>query len=269
MSVALPLSAQWIEYPSKGVPRLPDGSLNMSAPAPRTPEDRPDFSGIWLNKESLPCPPSMTDRIGSCIEMVGLPKQAPNVGIDIEGGLPYTEWSKQQMEVRKSQLDPHVYCLPANPPRMFTLPHYNKILQTSDVLAILNEFNASYRQIFTDDRPLPEDPSPSWNGYSSGRWEGDTLVVRTNGMRDGLWLDMRGSPMTGGALITERFHRPNFGTLEIDFTVEDPQAYTKPWTIKIRLARVADTELIDEFCLEGERSAEHMTVGVTSGASQR
>jgi len=125
---------------------------------------------------------------------------------------------------------------------------------------LANEYSASYRQIFLDGRPLPVDPQPSWNGYSTAVWESDTLVVRTNGFRDDLWMDMAGTPLTGAATVTERFRRPNFGTLEIEATVDDPKAYTKPWTFRMIDKIVLDTELIDEVCLENENSAKHLKV---------
>jgi len=115
-----------------------------------------------------------------------------------------------------------------------------------------------YRQIMTDGRPLPKDPNPTWNGYSVGHWEGDTLVVETIGFRDDLWMDSSGTPLTSGAKVTERFRRPNFGTLEIQAMVDDPKAYTKPWTVNLKMKIVLDTELIDEVCLEGERSLAHL-----------
>jgi hypothetical protein len=148
--------------------------------------------------------------------------------------------------------------MPSNFPRMFTLPHITKVVQTRGLLVLMNEFNASYRQIFTDGRPLPDDPQPSWNGYSTGKWEGDTLVVQTIGFRDDLWMDMAGAPLTNAAKVTERFHRPNFGTLEIEAVVNDPKAYTRPWTVKIVQRIMLDTELIDEVCLEGENSSQHI-----------
>jgi hypothetical protein len=113
-----------------------------------------------------------------------------------------------------------------------------------------------YRQIFTDGRPLPEDPNPSWNGYSTGTWDGDTLVVQTVGFRDGLWLDMGGNPLTDAARLTERIRRPNYGTLEVQVTVDDKKAYTRPWTVTMNQMIVLDTELIDEFCLENEKSSQ-------------
>jgi hypothetical protein len=118
---------------------------------------------------------------------------------------------------------------------------------------ILHEFNASYRQVFLDGRALPADPNPSWQGYSTGRWEGDTLVVESNGFRDDLWLDLNGSPLTEAARVTERFRRPSYGTLQIEVTVNDPKAYTKPWTVTLTQRIVLDTDLIEEICLENER----------------
>jgi hypothetical protein len=131
-------------------------------------------------------------------------------------------------------------------------------VQVPGLIVMLHEFNASYRQIFTDGRPLPVDPQPSWNGYSSGRWEGNTFVVETNGLRDDLWLDMSGNPMTDAARVTERIRRPTFGRLEVEFTVDDPKAYTRPWTVLLKQSIVVDTDLIDEICLENERSTRHM-----------
>jgi hypothetical protein len=137
-------------------------------------------------------------------------------------------------------------------------PLFRKIVQVPGLLVILNELNASYRQIFTDERPLPVDANPSWNGYSSGKWDGDTLVVQTTGFRDGLWLDTGGSPLTDAASITERFRRVNFGTLEIELTINDPKAYTKPWTIHVTQIIVLNTELLDFICLENEKDVPHL-----------
>jgi hypothetical protein len=125
-------------------------------------------------------------------------------------------------------------------------------------LVIINERDAGYRQIFTDGRPLPEDPQPSWNGYSAGKWDGDTLVVQTNGFRDGMWLDRSGSPITNAAKLTERFRRPNYGTLEIEVTMDDPKAYTKPWTVKLKENIVLNTELMDYICSENEKDSKHL-----------
>jgi hypothetical protein len=129
--------------------------------------------------------------------------------------------------------------------RIYTFNSPKKIIQTPGLVVILSEYNASYRQIFTDGRPLPLDPNPSWNGYSSGHWEGDVLVVETSGLRDGLWLDNAGDPLTDAARITERLRRVNFGQLKIDLTVNDPKACTKPWTVTLHQTIVLNTELLD------------------------
>lgn len=257
---AVPLPAQWFHYPTPGVPRLATGKPNLSAPAPRTPDGKPDLSGIWLAGNALPCPENLRDG-NNCVEAIPLSREAVDFGASLPGGLPYQPWAAALVKQRVADLskdDPHARCLPPNFPRAFAFPHHQKFIQIPGLLVILDEFNASYRQIFTDARPFPTDPQPSWNGYSSGQWEGDTLVVQTIGFRDDLWLDMRGDPMTDAAKVTERFRRPNYGTLEIEVTVNDPKAYTKPWTITLGEAIQVDTELADEICLENEKSVRHM-----------
>ena len=114
--------------------------------------------------------------------------------------------------------------------------------------------NAGYRQIFLDGRPLPKDPVPSWQGYSSAAWSGDTLVVDSIGFRDDLWIDWNGSVLTEAAKVRERIRRPSYGSVEIDVSVDDPKAYTKPWSLTLRQRLALDTELVDEICLENEKS---------------
>jgi hypothetical protein len=252
-------SAQWIKYPTSGVPKGKDGKPNLAAPAPRAPDGKPDLSGIWRIGEALPCPKLLTDDTGECLEKMPISQLAADLNKAVPGGLPFQPWALQVLKQRKETgLDPHVQCLPSNFPRMFTLPHFTRFLQTHDMLVLMNEFNASYRQIFIDGRPLPEDPQPSWNGYSTASWQGNTLVVETNGFRDDLWMDMAGTPLTGAAKVTERIRRPSFGTIEVDATVNDPKAYIKPWNMKLVLQLVLNTELMDEVCLENEKSAQHM-----------
>ena len=123
---------------------------------------------------------------------------------------------------------------------------------------MLNEMNAGYRQVFIDGRPLPQDPVPSWQGYSVATWSGDTLVVDSNGFRDDIWIDWNGSVITETAKVRERIRRPNFGSLEIEVTVDDPKAYTKPWTVTLKQRLAIDTELVDEICLENEQSSRRM-----------
>jgi len=253
ISAAAPGFAQWIQYPTANVPRLPNGKANLSAPAPRTADGKPDLSGLWGWEDNRPCPPD-----GCPDQKVG--QEFINIGWSLKGGLPYQPWAAQLVKERSaanSKDDPQSHCLPRGALRIHTDGLLKKLIQTPGLLVILTERNTSYRQIFTDGRPLPADPTPSWNGYSSGKWEGDALVVRSNGFREGLWLDASGSPMTEAATVVEEFRRPNYGTLEIKITVDDPKAYTAPWTVKLKQPLVVDTELLDYICLENERDTKH------------
>lgn len=253
------VSAQWINFPAAGVPKGKDGKPNLSAPAPRTADGHPDLSGMWLTAEGVPCPKTLQDDTGDCLEKSPLSRYAADIGKAVPGGLPLQPWALAVLNDRREHgLDPHVRCLPSNFPRMYTLPHITKFVQMRGELVLMNEYNASYRQIFTDGRPLPVGFQPSWYGYSSAKWDHDTLVVASNGYRDDLWMDMTGTPLTSAATVTERFRRPSFGTLEIEATVNDPKAYTRPWSFKLVDRIVIDTELLDEICLENEKSARHM-----------
>jgi hypothetical protein len=245
---------QWLNYPAAGVPRTKDGKPNLSAPAPRTRDGKPDLSGMWDVLHNRPCPPD------GCNDML-VPQEFIDIGFSLQGGLPYQPWAaaiakKRAEENRKD--DPNVRCLPVGIVRMYTTPLFRKIIQIPGLVVILNERNAEYRQIFTDGRPMPADPQPSWNGYSSGKWEGDTLVVQTIGFRDGTWLDANGSPLTEAGKITERIRRVNFGKLEVEITVDDPKAYTKPWTVKLTQILMPDTDLLDYYCSENEKDVPHL-----------
>jgi hypothetical protein len=250
---SLPLFAQWLNHPTPGVPRTPDGKPNLSAPAPRTADGKPDLSGIWAWENNRPCPP------GGCPDAV-IGQEFANIGWSLKEGLPYQPWAADAVKTRRANNakdDPQSRCLPRGALRLHTDGLLKKYVQTPGVLVILNERNANFRQIFTDGRPLPADTNPSFNGYSTGKWDGDTLVVQTIGFRDDLWLDSGGSPLTDAAKVTERFRRPNFGTLEIEITVDDPKAYTKPWTVKLTQPLVVDTELLDYMCYENEKDFVH------------
>ena len=242
-SLSAVLSAQWLNYPTPGVPRTPTGAVDLGAPTPRTADGTPDLFGLWRSEI----------RNGA---------QFLDIGSSVEGGLPYQPWAAKLVKDRMEQNgkdDPYSRCLPVGVPRAHVPPDFfKKFIQVPGLLVILGEINASYRQIFTDGRPLPIDPQPSWNGYSSGKWDGDTLVVQTNGLRDGLWLDRHGSPMTEAANVTERFRRVSYGMLEIEVRVDDPKAYTKPWTVKMNQSIAVDTELLDYICLENEKSLQHL-----------
>ena len=245
-----PLNAQWLQIPTPGVPRLANGSSDLNAPAPRTPDGKPDLSGIWDIEHNKPCP------AGGCADMY-IGEEFLDIGWSIHG-LPYQPWAAELTKKRtldNGMADPISHCLPGGIVKGLTIPLFRKVIQIPGLVVILNELGSSYRQIFTDGRTLPEIDQPTFNGYSSGKWEGDTLVVQTIGFKDQMWLDRNGSPLSDAAKITERFRRPSFGKLEIEITVDDPKVYTKPWTVKINQIIALDTELIDYICLENEKDA--------------
>jgi hypothetical protein len=252
--------------------------VNMSAPSPRLADGKPDFSGIWMTGESntrgdgelsspkqAPGPrkaesPKDADSPGDP-KAIRASRQMANIGVDLPGGLPYQPWLVPIVKERTDNLaidDPHIRCLPDNFLRAYGLPHLLKFVHTPNLLVMLNENNAGYRQVFTDARPLPADPTPSWQGYSSAKWSGDTLVIDTIGIRNDTWIDWNGSVLTEAAKVREQIRRPDFGHLEIQVTVDDPKAYTKPWTVTLKQRIVVDAELIDEICLENEQSLKHL-----------
>jgi hypothetical protein len=252
--------AQWLKYPTAGIPRTADGRPNLSAPTPRTPDGKPDFSGIWLT-DNTNCPPSQNPESLVCGAELPMGKEGINMGVSLPGGLPYQPWLAALVKKRTAENakdDPHVLCLPDTFLRAYSLPHLLKFVQTPALLVMLDEMNAGYRQVFTDGRPLPEDAVPSWQGYSSGKWEGNTLVVNSTGFRDDVWIDWNGSVITSAARVQERIRRPDYGHLEVGVTVDDPKAYTRPWTVTLHQRLALNTELVDEICLENEKSARHM-----------
>jgi hypothetical protein len=253
-SASITLSAQWLKYPTAGVPRTGDGKPNAKAPTPRTADGKPDLSGIWDIEHNRPCPP------GGCPDMM-VGQEFVNIGWSLKGGLPYQPWASDLRNARIEQNgkdDPSSHCLPRGSLRMHTSPLLRKFVQVPGLLVMLNESEAMYRQIFTDGRPLPEVEQPTFNGYSVGKWDGDTLTVQTVGFKDGMWLDRSGSPMTDAAKMTEKFRRVNFGNLDIEITIDDPKAYTAPWTVTLHHSLIVDTDLLDYICLENEKSIEHL-----------
>ena len=252
-----PLSAQWVKYPFAGAPRKADGSIDMSAKTPRMADGKPDLSGIWASADPDPRRPGGIPDPGDA----SASRHMVNLGVDLPGGLPYQPWLAALVKERtanKAKDDPHVKCFPDNFIRVYGSPHLLKYVQTPGLLLMLNEMNANYRQVFTDGRPLPKDPAPEVQGYSSAKWSGDTLVIDTIGVRDDTWIDWNGSVITEAARVREQFRRPDYGHIELQITVDDPKAYTKPWTVTLQQRLVADVELIDEICLENERSLNHM-----------
>jgi hypothetical protein len=270
---ALPLGAQWPDYPTSKTPRGADGKAKLDAPTPRAADGKPDLSGIWEYRG--PMIPGAGQRAGQR----GAPPRTPppppplpadgiplatfrNIGAGFKDGLPLRPAAVELLKARKaenSKDNPDAHCLPLGLMQLHTHPQPRKIIQSPDVTVILYEAQAGIRQIFTDGRKLPPaDVQPWWYGYSIGHWDGDTLVVETTGFRDDVWLDIDGTPLTNKGKLTERFHRVNYGTLNIDVTVEDPTMYMRPFTVKVIQRIMPDTELIEFICQENDRSGPHL-----------
>jgi hypothetical protein len=249
IAVTAPAWAQWPDFPAPDVPRTADGEVDLDGPAPRMADGHPDLSGLWSGRS--PFGRSETDDDGPPLASFRY------VGANLEGGLPFQPWARELYDERVaagSGDNPEAHCLPMGNMQFHTQGAPRKYVQSPKLLIILYEASMGIRQIFTDGRPSPDnDPQPWFFGYSTGHWEGDELVVTTTNFRDGEWLDIDGSPLTDAATVTERFRRPGFGRMEIDITVDDPKAYTEPWTVRVNQSIMLDEELIEFVCLENQR----------------
>jgi hypothetical protein len=241
---AAPAAAQWLNVPTKGNPRTKDGKPDLAAPAPQNPEGKPDLSGIWQADPQ--------NR-----------KYLANIAADFRPGeFPIQPWaealSKERMTGSHASERPDANCIPAGVPQSYIFAPF-KIIQEPNLVVILHELFSVFRQIFLDGRTLQKDPNPIWLGYSVGRWDGDVLVVDTTGFNGKKWLDqVAGHPTTNALHVTERFWRRDFGHLDIQLTIDDPKAYTKPWTITLPMQFDADTELLEYVCNENEKDLKHM-----------
>ena len=222
--------AQWFTLPTPGTPRLPDGKPNLKAPAPRTADGKPDLSGIWKPPDGR----HLADLSANGTEIA-----------------PMHPWAAQ---LYKERLDnngkdrPSATCLPHSVVDFDAHHMPKKVVQTPGLLLLLFESYHTYRQIFTDGRPLPEVLEPAWFGYSVAKWEGDTLVVDTIGIHEKTWLDDSGRPHSDALHVIERFRRVDFGHMDLQITIDDPKAYVKPWTVSLRWELLPDTDLLDWVC---------------------
>lgn len=237
----------WLNYQTPGIPRTPDGKPDLSAPAPRKPDGRPDLSGIW--------------------QLARDPRYLNDIAADFKPGeFPIQPWAealaKERMTGAHASDFPPAHCLPQGIPILdgsSAVGYPLKIIQEPNLVVILYEAFSQFRQIFLDGRPLPQDPNPTWLGYSVGRWALDTLVVDATGFNGKSWLDLAGHPSTEALHITERFRRRDFGHLELQLTVDDPKAYTRPWTVTQTMQLLADTDLLEYVCNENEKDLKHLT----------
>jgi hypothetical protein len=233
-------SAQWLDVKTPGIPRLKDGSADLSAPAPKMHDGRTDISGVWK-----PSPP----YIG-------------NIASDLKpGDAPFQPWAEELFKHRRateSKEDPTGNCIPGGVPRSDAVPYPFKIVYGDKMVIVMYEAVHSYRQIFFDGRELPKDPNPTWQGYSIGHWEGNDFVAETSGFNDHGWLDNDGRPATDALKVTERFHRKDFGHMDILITIDDSKAYTKPWNVTLPVKLQPDTDLLEYVCNENNKDLEHL-----------
>ncbi|HEV2202612.1 MAG TPA: hypothetical protein VGR73_22565 [Bryobacteraceae bacterium] len=235
--LCVPLAAQWINFPTPGMPRTADGKPNLSAPAPRMTDGRPDLSGVWEHLNSR--------TTAYYLDGIKIPWQ------------PWAEALFKERTADNQKDNPESRCLPRGVPKADAFD-IHKIVQTPGLVLILYEYGTTFRQIFTDGRELPKDPNPTWMGYSVGRWENDTLVVESNGFNGKAWLSGLGNPTTDALHVTERMRRRDFGHMDIQITIDDPKAYTKPWTAELHPALIPDAELLEFVCNENEKDVRHL-----------
>ena len=232
--------AQWLKLPTPGIPRLPDGKPNLAAPAPRTADGKPDFSGLWRNDAG--------DRLYN------------NITVDLRPAdvAPWADaiYKKRRLEFGKDSMETR--CLPLGPAYLTTRYRTMRFVQTPTLLAI--EFDdGMHRNVFMDGRTLEADPNPTWMGYSVGRWDGDVLVVESNGYTDRSWLDWDGHPHTEALRITERYTRRDFGYIDVSVSMTDPKGYPNGIHFTIPIKFQPDTELLESFCENNAASLARMS----------
>jgi len=254
--------AQWLNHRTAGIPRTPDGKANLSARTPRAADGKPNLSGLW---QTLSAPPEMLERLipgatnGAGEEPLSQyfiniltdfkPEEAP---IRPDAATLFLERAKSF-----SNESPLSHCLPEGMPLVEMAPAPYKIIQMPGMTVMLYERDTTYRQVYTDGRKLPDDPQPSWLGYSVGKWDGDSLVVDSTGFNDRGWLDARGHTHSEALHLTERFHRLDYGHMEVALTIDDPKTYTRPFTIHLKQRLVPDSDLLESFCAENEKDSHH------------
>jgi hypothetical protein len=242
LMVVSPAIAQWPSYPWKNVPRTADGRIDMKAQPRRTADGKVDLSGFWMPTNPV--------------------KHLLNLAADLKSGdVPLQPWAQALYQERidnNGKDHPGVRCWPSGIPEKNNIPDGLKLVHTPDLVIFLYESRTIYRQVFTDGRPLPTDAQPTWMGYSIGKWEGDTFVVETIGQNGRTWLDMRGLPATEALHLTERYTRPSIGKMDIEVTIDDPKAYTRPWKVNLSWTLQPDTDLIESICEENSKDLPHM-----------
>jgi hypothetical protein len=251
---AAPTGAQWLNYPSSDIPRTKDGKANLSARAPKTRDGKPDLSGIW---QPEPDPQGKPENVENQI----FPRYFSNIAKDLKPEEVMLRSAadtifKERLQ-SKGTISPEAHCVPVGVPGIIAFPSPFKIVQMPRLIIMLYEEDTTFRQIFMDGRPLPQDPNPSFMGYSIGRWEAGALVVESIGFRDGGWLDRMGHPHSDQLHLTERYRRSDFGHLSIEVTIDDPKTYARPLTYTQGTVLLPDTDLLEYFCTDNEKDLQH------------
>jgi hypothetical protein len=256
-------SAQWLNYPAPGTPRTRDGKPNLSARAPRAFDGKPDLSGVWhVEPTSMAEMKRLYGEDVATLDVIGMEadsisKYAINILLDFKPEEIVRPAAAEIMRRHAPNGNPADSCLPLGIPFAFLVSEPDKVVQAPGLIVMMYESADAHRQIYTDGRPLPKDPEPAWLGYSVGKWEGDTLVVQTAGFNDKTWLDGMGHPHSEALRVEERYHRRDFGHMDVQVTFDDPQMYTKPFTIKFTQRLLADSDILEFFCSENEKDRAH------------
>jgi hypothetical protein len=234
--------AQWVNVPKASIPRTSDGKPNLAAPAPKLRDGTPDLSGVWEPNAN---------------------KYVRDIAADLKpGDVPFQPWAKtlyeQRIDGSHSREDPDANCLPQGVPKINAAPAPWRIVQTPGYIVIVYEAFNLWRQVFLDGRQLARDLNPTWMGYSTGKWEGDTLVIDTRGFNGKAWLDQLGKPSTEALHVVERFRRKDFGHMDLQITIDDPKAYTRPWKVTQEVHLLPDAELLEFICNENNRDVSHL-----------
>jgi hypothetical protein len=255
VATTVSLRAQWLHQPMAGAPRTSDGKINMTGPVPRL-NGKPDLSGIW-QAQGDPRAPNGLFGIGESLNSRYFRDVLADFKPDERPLTPFgAELARQHAQ--QGAFNPTLNCLPDGVPHGDLLPEPFKIIHSNGVIVMLYEVETTFRQIFTDGRKHPADMSPTWQGYSVGRWDGDTLVIDTAGFNDKSWLDARGTGHSEEMRVEERFRRRDYGHLDLTITITDPKVFTKPISFSVVEELLPDTDLLEHYCLENERDDAHM-----------
>ncbi len=267
-AMAASAHAQWINYRAPNIPRTKDGKPDLAAPIPRTAAGKPDLSGVWSTD---PTPFAEMERLFGDMKPFAVPGDDPrmftkyflNIFADIRPeDVPLrpeaAQAFKRQLETTTADQAPTARCFPAGVPMGDLLPLPRRVLHTPGLIAVLYEGINPQRLIYIDGRSLPVDPQPAWMGYSVGRWDGDVLVVESNGFSERSWLDGFGHPRSDAMRITERIRRRDYGHMEIDVTIDDPKTYTKSFGVHYTQTLMPDTDILEYICTENEKDRAHL-----------